>query len=74
MYNYTCTCIIIHVHVHVYMYNTFHSPELDQTQQVRRWTLARGEGRPCNCLPQLWPAVPSTAGYWGTGQTEQATS
>ena len=48
--------------------DTFPSPALDQTQEGRRQTLARGEIRPCCCLPQLWPAVPSTAAYWGLGQ------
>ena len=46
---------------------------LDQTHQVRRWTLARGEVLACSLLPQLWPAVPSTADYWRKGQTGQAT-
>ena len=47
----------------------FHSLALDQTQETREWTLARGDFRPCSRLPQLWPAVPSTAGGWGLGQT-----
>ena len=45
---------------------------LDQTC-VRRWTLARGEGRPCCLLSQLWPAAPTTAGHWGNEQTGQGT-
>ena len=49
-------------------------PELDQTEQVRRWTLARGEEWSCSLLAQLWPAVPSTAGDWGNGQMGPATS
>ena len=49
-------------------------PELEQTEQVRRWTLARGEEPPRSLLSQLWPAVPSTAGDWGMGQTVPDTS
>ena len=49
-------------------------PELEQTEQVRRWTLAKGEDLPCSLLSQLWPAVPSTAGDWGSEQTDPATS
>ena len=44
---------------------------LDQTQQVRRRALARGEVIPCCLLSQLWPAAPTTAGHWGTEQTGQ---
>ena len=46
---------------------------LDQTQQVRRWPMARGEGIPCCLLSQLWPAAPTTAGHRGSEQTGQAT-
>ena len=48
-------------------------PELDQTEQIRRWALARGEDVPCSLLSQLWPAVSSTAGDWGMGHTATAT-
>ena len=46
---------------------------LDQTQQVRTWTLARGEGRSCCFLSQLWPATSTTAGHWRKKQTGQDT-
>ena len=46
---------------------------LHQTQQVRRWALARGEGMPCCLLSQLWPAASTTAGHWGKEQTGQDT-
>ena len=46
---------------------------LDQTQQVRRWALARGEVTACCLLSQLWPAAPTTAGHWGTEETGQGT-
>ena len=49
-------------------------PELEQTEQVRRWTLTRAEEVACSLLSQLWPAVPSTAGDWGMGQTAPDTS
>ena len=54
------------------VHNAFHT-ELEETEQARIWTLARGEEQPCSLLSQLWPAVPSTAGVWGTGQKGQAT-
>ena len=38
-----------------------------------RWTLAREVEQPCSLLSQLWPAVPSTTGVWGKGQTRQVT-
>ena len=50
------------------------TPVLDQTQQVRSRTLARGEVSPCSLLSQLWPAASSPASHWGTGQTGQATN
>jgi len=46
---------------------------LDQTQQVRRKTLAKGKGWACCLLSQLWPATPSALGHWGVEQTGQAT-
>ena len=61
------------VHVHVrYVFNVFHT-ELEETEEVPISTLARGEEQPCNLLSQLWPAVPSNTGVWGTGQAAQAT-
>ena len=57
-------CVMLNIYVSL--------SELDQTQQVRRWTLARGEIKLWSCLPQLWSAMPSTAGDWRIGQTEQA--
>ena len=46
---------------------------LHQTQQVRRWALARGEVTACCLLSQLWPATPKTADYRGKEQTGQDT-
>ena len=67
------TCSTSVVMVFIMFHYVFHT-ELEETEQVRRWTLARGEEQPCSLLSQLLPAVPSTTGVWGTGQTGQATS
>ena len=64
-----CACVYI---VFIMFHYVFHT-ELEEAEQVRRWTLARGEEQPCSLLSQLWPAVPSTTGVRGTGQTGQAT-
>ena len=58
----------VFVSVLVIICSAYISPALDETHQVR--ILARGEVGSCSLLSQLWPAVPSTAGYWGTEQTE----
>ena len=55
-------CSTIHIHT-----------ELEEIEEIRRWTLARREDCPCSLLSQLWPAIPSTTAVWGTGQTVQAT-
>ena len=62
-----CACIVF-----IIFHCVFHT-ELEETDQVRRWTLARGEEQPCSLLSQLWPAAPSTTGVWGSGHTAQAT-
>ena len=69
-----CVCVCVcacartpRAHVHNVL-----TAELDKTEQVRRWTLAREEEQPCSLLTQLWPAIPSTTGVWGTGRTGQA--
>ena len=46
---------------------------LDQTQQVRKRTLARGEVTPYCLLPELWAAAPSTACYGRTERTMDST-
>ena len=65
-----CACIVFIMFQ--YILYVFHT-ELEETEQVRRWTLARGEELSWGLLSQLWPAVPSTTGFWGRGQTGQAT-
>ena len=67
------TCSTSVVMVSIMFHYIFHT-ELEETEQVKRWTLAKGEEQPCSLLSQLWPAVPSTTGVWGTGQRGQATS
>ena len=62
-----CACTVF-----IMFHYVFHT-ELEKTEQVRRWSLARGEEQPCSLLSQLWPAVPSTTGVWGSGQTGQTT-
>ena len=56
----------------IFSFTSFY-PALVTTEAVRQRTLARGEGRPCSLLSQLWPAVPSTAGVWRSEQRVQAT-
>ena len=84
-----CIHVYVHVHdvymhiLYMYMYDVCDmmvsdrhmeiTPALDETLQVRRWSLARGEELSCSLLSQLWPAVPATTGYRGMAQTGQAT-
>ena len=68
-----CVCVVVCVCIVFIIFHYVFHTELEETEQVRRWTLARGEDPICSLLSQLWPAVPSTTGVWGTGQKGQAT-